>query len=319
MGLKSYSKFVAGVVLHRGPGKSYPYQVPFTAAQLLAVYTSTPGGSSPIPLNIAPILPAGSIVEINGQLYRTDAAFQAGAYGAMTPLGMHPSVIGPKKTTDTFNDRAAVYWDATNNYFTSTVGSNLLVGYAVANPDLGTATQTATSTLTITPSTGQTVANAVGSVTGGTSMDNLPGTYANGDTLMEVECVCANSVTVNFTGQGTNVVADPGTATSIVVTAGGNCNLTIAASGETRGLPVPTFDGQRMRVAIGGFTTSATCKVALGAAYNGTPATTIDGTNKFAAFSAFGQAVLLEAIPVSGTPTFQWKLVANMGSTLSAS
>ena len=237
----------------------------------------------------------------------------------MTPLGMHPSVIGPKKTTDTFNDRAAVYWDATNNYFTSTVGSNLLVGYAVANPDLGTATQTATSTLTITPSTGQTVANAVGSVTGGTSMDNLPGTYANGDTLMEVECVCANSVTVNFTGQATNVVADPGTAASIVVTAGGNCNLTIAASGETRGLPVPTFDGQRMRVAIGGFTTSATCKVALGAAYNGTPATTIDGTNKFAAFSAFGQAVLLEAIPVSGTPTFQWKLVANMGSTLSAS
>ena len=96
MGLKSYNKFVAGVVLHRGPGKSYPYQVPFTAAQLLAVYTSTPGGSSPIPLNIAPILPAGSIIEINGQLYRTDATFQAGAYGSMTPLGMHPSVIEPE-------------------------------------------------------------------------------------------------------------------------------------------------------------------------------------------------------------------------------
>ena len=315
MGLKSYSKFVAGVVLHRGPGKSYPYQVPFTAAQLLAVYTSTPGGSSPIPLNISPILPAGSIIEINGQLYRTDAAFQAGAYGSMTPLGMHPSVIGPKDTS-TFNDRAAVYWNATTNCFTSSASGNQLVGYAVANPDLGTATQTATSTLTITPSSGQTVANAVGSVTGGTSMDNLPGTYASGDTLMEVECVCANSVTVNFTGQGTNVIADPGTGNSIVVTAGGNANLTIAASGETRNLPVPTFDGQRMRLAIGGFTTSATVKVSLGGA---TPATTIDGTNKFATMSAFGQGVLLESIPVSGTPTFAWKLIANLGSTLSAS
>ena len=186
----------------------------------------------------------------------------------------------------------------------------------MANPDLGTATQTATSTLTITPSTGQTVANAVGSVTGGTSMDNAVGTYFNGDTLMEVECVCANSVTVNFTGQGTNVIADPGTGNSIVVTAGGNCNLTIAASGETRNLPVPTFDGQRMRLAIGGFTTSATVKVSLGGA---SPATTIDGTNKFATMSAFGQGLLLESIPVSGTPTFAWKLIANLGSTLSAS
>ncbi len=192
MGLAAYSKFVPGVELHRAPGKSYPYQVPFTAAQLLAVYGSTPGGSSPIPLNIAPVLPAGSMVVINSQLYFTEAAYQAGQLGAIRPLGCHPSVIGPKDAS-TFVDRAPVYWDGTNCCFTSTQGSNTFVGFAVANPNLGTATQTATSTLTIKPSSGQTIANAVATVTGGTSLDNLPGTYASTDTQMEVECASVPS------------------------------------------------------------------------------------------------------------------------------
>ena len=304
-----------GVRTARGVGEPYPYVVPFTQAQLV---TMLPG------LNVFNKLPAGSIININGLLYRTlmdlDAGTPGPQIGAMVPMGPpRPSVIGPKKTTDTFADRAAVYWDPVNNYFTSSSGgSNVFVGYAVSNPQIGSATNGTASSLNVTPSSNATEYNAVATITGGTSADGQVGAYANGDTSIEVELFSSNSVTVSYTGQGTNVIADPGTAASIVVTQGGNCNLTIAASGETRGLPVPTFDGQRMRLAIGGFTASATVKVALGAAYNGTPATTIDGTNKFAAFSAFGQAVLLEAIPLTAS-TFQWKLVANMGSTLSAS
>jgi hypothetical protein len=236
----------------------------------------------------------------------------SGQWGEIDPLNWHPCYIVPKKSTDTFVDRASVYWDPTNCYATSSSGgSNVLIGYAVVNSDLGTATNATGSALT-------TATNGASTVAGGTSADGLVGGYANGDKFMEVEVVNANSVTTSYTGQGTNVVADPGTAASIVATAGGNCNLTIAGIGETRGLPVPTFDGQRMRIAVGGFTTSATVKVALGAAYNGTPATTIDGTNKFASFSAFGQAVLLESIPLTAS-TWQWKLVVNMGSTLAAS
>ena len=314
MGLKSYNKFVAGVVLHRGPGKSYPYQVPFTAAQLLAVYTSTPGGSSPIPLNIAPILPAGSIIEINGQLYRTDAAFQAGAYGSMTPLGMHPSVIGPKDTS-TFNDRAAVYWNATTNCFTSSASGNQLVGYAVANPDLGTATQTATSTLTITPSSGQTVANAVGSVTGGTSMDNLPGTYASGDTLMEVECV-AQLGDRELHGPGDERDRRSGHGQQHRGHGRRQCQ---PDDRRQRRDPQPAGPDVRRPADAPGDRRLHHLGHRQGVPRAAHAGNHIDGTNKFATMSAFGQGMLLESIPVSGTPTFAWKLIANLGSTLSAS
>ena len=289
--------------LHRRKGEAYPYYNAIAAASLQIPYST---------LNVAPILPAGTPITINGQIYVTRNTMATAQWGEIDPLAWHPAYIMPKKVGDSFADRAAVYWDPTNCYATSSSGgSNVLIGLAVANASLGTATNGTGSTLT-------TATNGASTVAGGTSADGLVGGYGSADTFIEVELLLSTTNTTSFTGQTQTVIADPGTAASIVVTAGGNCNLTIASPGETRGLPVPTFDGQRMRIAIGGFTTSATCKVALGAAYNGTPATTIDGTNKFASFSAFGQAVLLEAIPLTSS-TFQWKLVANMGSTLAAS
>jgi hypothetical protein len=173
-----------GLQTHVGDGAAYPYYVPFTQSQLV---TPIPG------LNVLPILPAGSLINIAGHLYRTIKPLEAGSpgpqIGAIVPLGPpRPSVIGPKDTS-TFTDRADVYWDATANCFTATVGSNVKVGRAVSNPSLGSAVNGTGSSLNITPSTGATEYNAVASVTGGTSADGQVGAYAAGDAYMEVELI----------------------------------------------------------------------------------------------------------------------------------
>lgn len=300
--------------LHKRRGEALPYYNGIAAASLAQQYQ----GSTPA-LNIAAVLPAGTFVLINTIAYITRRALQSGEWGEIDPLNWHPTYIMPKKVGDTFADRAAVYWDATNCYATSTSAGNTLIGYALINGDLCSGSTTSGSTLasagSLTSFDGQTKAY---SVTGGTSADGQVKNYGASDISIEVEVVLTSTATVNQTGQSTNIVADPGTAANVVVTAGGTCELTIAAAGETRGLPAPTFDGQRMMLNIKGFTASATAKVALGAAYNATPGTTVDGTNKFVTFNAFGQGCLLEAIPLTAS-TYKWMLIANLGGTLSAS
>lgn len=184
-----------GVRTSVGMGEAYKYRVPFTQAQLI---TPIPG------LNVFNKLPP-AIINIAGHLYRTLQDADAGTPGPqivnMVPLGpMRPSVIGPKDNS-TFTDRANVYWDATNNCFTATVGSNVKVGYAVSNAQLGTAVNGTGSSVAYTnlstfpPSgqgtslTGLTEYNAIASVTGGTSDDGNPGAYASTDQVMEVELI----------------------------------------------------------------------------------------------------------------------------------
>ncbi len=96
-----------GWSLHKRRGEALPYINPFTNAQLVAQYT---GATNPA-LNISAILPAGTVVDINGQIYVTRNATKAGQQGEIDPLNWHPTYIMPKKNTDTFIDRAAVYWD----------------------------------------------------------------------------------------------------------------------------------------------------------------------------------------------------------------
>jgi hypothetical protein len=173
---------LATLRLHRRRGETLPYYCAIAAASLV-----TPNSS----LNIATILPAGTLVNLNGQLYITRNAIQHNQWGEIDPLNWHPTYIGPKATGVTFADRAAVYWDETACNFTS-VSTNKFVGYAVANRDLGSTTNGTASSLT----TG-TATNPAYEVTGGTSMDGLAGAYATGDTFMEVELVCDKSVTVS--------------------------------------------------------------------------------------------------------------------------
>jgi len=179
---------------HVGAGEAYSYYVPFTQSQLVTPISG---------LNVAPILPAGTVINIAGHMYRTIKPLEAGSpgpqIGAIVPLGPpRPSVIGPKDNS-TFTDRANVYWDAVNNCFTATVGSNVKVGYAVSNSGLGSATNGTGSSIAYTnqstfpPSgqgtslTGLTEYNAVASITGGTSADGLVGAYASTDQFVEVE------------------------------------------------------------------------------------------------------------------------------------
>jgi hypothetical protein len=187
-----------GVRTSRGKGEGFSYYVPFTQAQLV---TMLPG------LNVFNKLPAGTIIDIGGHLYRTLQDLDAGSpgpqIGVMEPMGPHrPTVIGPKDNS-VFADRANVYWDAVNNCFTATVGTNIKVGYAISNPQIGSAVNpSGGSTLSLTnlagafpPSgqgtslTGLTEYNAVATVTGGTSADGLPGAYAATDTSVEVELI----------------------------------------------------------------------------------------------------------------------------------
>src|SRR5208283_2810973 len=94
---------------------------------------------------------------------------------------------------------------------------------------------------------------------------------------------------------GTIYAADPGINANISLT-GNGCSLLISAAGST-GLPVPTQLGQQFTLTVGSVSGGYSRKVAIGAGYGGTPTTTIDGMNKFATFSGFGQFLTLVAIP----------------------
>ena len=192
--------------LHRRKGEALPYYNAILAASLVTPYSS---------LNVQPYLPAGSFIAINGQNYVTRNSMASGQWGEIDPLEWHPTYIMPKKVTDTFVDRAAVYWDATNCYATSTVGANTLIGYAVSNASIGTATNGTGSALT-------TAANGASSVASGTSADGLAGDYASADTFIEVEVVVATTVTVSSTWGSTATVAALGSAigNAVNITAG---------------------------------------------------------------------------------------------------
>lgn len=186
-----------GWSLHRHRGEAYPYICPFTNAQLVAQYS---GATNPS-LNIAAIMPAGSFVQINGQNYVTRSPMRAGQFGEIDPLDWNPSYIMPKKSTDVFIDRASVYWDATNNYATSTSSGNTFIGYAVLNDKLslnGTTTSGSTLTGATLPDgstfDGQTKAYTV---TGGTSGDAVFTNYGSGDKWIEVQVVAATTINVS--------------------------------------------------------------------------------------------------------------------------
>lgn len=195
--------------LHRRRGEAHKYYNGIAASSLPQAWT----GSSPA-LNFAPALPAGTFVDINGQLYVTRNALQSGQWGEIDPLNWHPSYIMPKKSTDTFVDRAAVYWDETNCYATSTSSGNKFIGYAVINGELATGTTTSGSTLvtgTVTQ-TGLDSQTKSYTVTSGSSADGQYKNYGSGDTYMEVEVVYSNTVTVSGTTGPFGTLAATGSA-----------------------------------------------------------------------------------------------------------
>lgn len=102
------------------------------------------------------------------------------------------------------------------------------------------------------------------------------------------------------------VIADPGDAGAIPVTASGVCLLTTGASGETRTLAIPTFVGQRIVLAhdVDG---GGAAVVTVASAFNEAGNTTITLDDP-------GETIDLIAIQVSGTRA--WRAVGADGPTL---
>lgn len=227
--------------LHRRRGESHPYYNAIAAASLVAQYS----GTDPA-LNIDPILPAGTVINLNGVLYVTRNALKSKQLGEMDPIGSwRPTYIVPKATGITFADRASVYWDETACNATS-VTTNKFIGYAVSNKDIGSATNGTSGTLT----TG-TATNAAYEVTGGTSADGLVGGYASGDTFVEVEIMSASTINVGGSsgpwvakaaaganlatatalGAGAFLVSAGNNATGVGLVAGQECRVKNNAAG----------------------------------------------------------------------------------------
>ena len=185
--------------LHKRRGEALQYYNGIASSSLVTQYT---GATSPS-INIAPILPAGTFININGQLYITRNNMTSGQWGEMDPLNWHPTYIMPKAAVTigtATSDRVSLYWDATACCATTTVSTNKFIGYSVPNMDLATGTlftagqaTLATGTLTVSSFNGQTVAY---SVTGGTTADGKLRAYATTDLFVEVEVVVSNSISV---------------------------------------------------------------------------------------------------------------------------
>lgn len=284
-----------GLREHRAPGTSLPYYNALAAAALVNPIST---------LNTIPVLPAGAVIIINGQVYVTRDPIYSGKLGGMFPLIPRATYIGPKKVGDTFVDRAAVYWNSSNNYFTSSAGGNTLVGYAVSNEDLGTATNGTAASL----STASLTALGPATVTGGTSADGLVGGYASADTYMEVEVIQSTTVTASYSSPLSNAIADPGTGVAIPVTATGSCQLVLAGVGETNTIAAPTFEGQNLLINAKTVAASATRIVTVADPH-------FDGTNNTITFSAVAQFIKLVAVS-SGTG-FVWQMECYRGCALS--
>ena len=146
-----------GVRTARGYGEAYPYVSAVRRRPSLITHAAG--------LERLPKLPAGTIINIAGHLYRTLKDLDAGNARSADRRRSSPSDRrGPRssgrRTPASFADRANVYWDAVNCCFTATVGSNVKVGYAVSNPQIGTAVNPSNSTVaysntSTTPPVGQ--------------------------------------------------------------------------------------------------------------------------------------------------------------------
>jgi hypothetical protein len=107
------------------------------------------------------------------------------------------------------------------------------------------------------------------------------------------------------TAVGIGVIADPGNAGAIPVTAGGDCALT-SAGAETRTLAIPTVLGQRLRLFCDTYVGDIVITVA--SALDAVPGSTI------ITMGNAGDWIELVACTVGGT--LFWRVAANSGCAL---
>ena len=125
------------------------------------------------------------------------------------------------------------------------------------------------------------------------------------DDLASVLLTPMNPLTLSTLNSMNNVIADPGDAGAIPVTASGVCSMT-SAGAETRTIAIPTFIGQE--IALIDDTHVGNIVVTAAAAIN-------QAGNTIMTFGAVKDMIVLTAMTVAGA--LVWRVTANDGCSLS--
>lgn len=150
---------------------------------------------------------AGDVVVVSSRIGVATQAITAGELGSVATIGLFDVV----KNNDNIGDGVAVYWDADGDPLGGTAGT-------------GCATTTSSGNTFMGYSVG-----AAGTTVG----------------LVRVNLFGGLSPTVTIKGPLDVVIADPGNAGAVAVTASGNCPI-VTAGAETRTVAAPTFAGQQL-------------------------------------------------------------------------
>jgi len=105
-----------------------------------------------------------------------------------------------------------------------------------------------------------------------------------------------------------NLIADPGDAAAIPVTASGSIVLTIGAGAETNTMAIPTALGQRIQI-LAGTTAAGSRDITCAQAIN-------QAGNTIMTFQAQNDWIELVAMEIAGS-ALRWRVSANDGVTLS--
>jgi predicted RecA/RadA family phage recombinase len=209
---------------------------------------------------------AGTVVVQGNAVGVAGQAIPAGVLGALAVHGIFNFVKDGSEITA----GASLYWDADGNPVGGVAGTGAVTTTAGGNTFLGWAVAAAAAG----------AATVTGRLSGGVA-----------------------SVTANHYGPLNNVIADPGNAGAIDVTASGVVAL-VSTAAQTRTLAAPTFAGQEL--SLGFKTDGGDIVVACATFFN------LTGNNRLT-FAAAGEFVRLQAVE-SGV-NLRWRVVGKDGGT----
>ena len=203
---------------------------------------------------------AGDVVVQGSLVGVAKVDIEASRLGSLATTGIFDVAHG----ADEITAGAAVYWDADGNPVGGTAGSGAATATANGNSFMGWALAAVAAT----------------------------------DAQVRVKLFGSPAVTVNHYGPLNNLIADPGTAAAIPVTASGRVEIVTGATGQTNTLAAPVFGGQQLLL---GLKTDG----------GGNRVITVTGCEdgNTITFANAGEAVLLCAV-AKGT-AFVWRVTAD--------
>ena len=210
---------------------------------------------------------AGQVVVIGAHVGIARTPIAAGILGSLAVRGLFDVV----KANGAITLGSALYWDEDGNPQGGTAGTGCLTTTSAGNTFAGFAALAAAET----------------------------------DEVVRLNLIGVAAVTNTIHNDLTNVIADPGNAGAIPVTASGHVDL-VTAGAETRTLAAPTDVGQVLclEMKTDGGNLTLTCATGLNQAGNNT-----------AVFNDAGDALVVVGVAVGGNK--RWRVMANDGVALS--